>query len=469
MNGSFNSQILVDKLAKLNNTQQSIETLSHWCIFHRNKARQVVDTWEKEFRLASRDRKISFLYLANDILQNSRRKGMEFIAEFWRVLPGALLEVVGSGNVSGRNAALRLVDIWEERKVFGSRGQTLKEDLLGKTSENRNKDAKEIVYKSKKSGGEMLEKLVSSYDNIHSIDEENLYSKCQTAVSFVDKTEKDVTNKSLSGDKNTEELEAQQRILRECIEGLKAAKLSRNNLINFLKEALVEQELKIQRIDNQLQVAQTRSDQANKLLGRPTTPPTQTLESETLTSNQTINPSETLTASEDLKSAAAAVAAKLAASTCSAQMLSLVFSSLASSETLNPSSSSSETLNPNPSPKRPKLDTSYVPAPPQSQPEPVPPPPPFPPSPSQETGTGSGTGTGTVPAGQVQMGAMSAIGPMGGMVPWPTGSGPMFMPPMMVPPQFLGGPGPYQGFHGPTVGPNQASFAPPALPPLSRP
>lgn len=52
---------------------------------------------------------MSFLYLANDILQNSRRKGSEFVGEFWKVLPDALSDVLENGDEFGRNAALRLV------------------------------------------------------------------------------------------------------------------------------------------------------------------------------------------------------------------------------------------------------------------------------------------------------------------------------------------------------------------------
>jgi len=68
-----------------------------------------VETWERQFHLSPRDQRVSFLYLANDILQNSRRKGMEFVGEFWKVLPHALNDVIENGDELGRKAALRLV------------------------------------------------------------------------------------------------------------------------------------------------------------------------------------------------------------------------------------------------------------------------------------------------------------------------------------------------------------------------
>lgn len=74
-----------------------------------NKARQVVETWDRQFHCSARDQRLAFLYLANDILQNSRRKGSEFVGEFWKVLPDALRDVIENGDDFGRNAALRLV------------------------------------------------------------------------------------------------------------------------------------------------------------------------------------------------------------------------------------------------------------------------------------------------------------------------------------------------------------------------
>lgn len=53
--------------------------------------------------------KVPLLYLANDILQNSRRKGNEFVAEFWKVLPAALKDVAMKGDDHGKKVVSRLV------------------------------------------------------------------------------------------------------------------------------------------------------------------------------------------------------------------------------------------------------------------------------------------------------------------------------------------------------------------------
>ncbi|XP_050234329.1 UPF0400 protein C337.03 [Mercurialis annua] len=362
MGSSFNPQILMEKLAKLNHSQASIETLSHWCIFHMNKAKQVVETWARQFHCSPREQRLAFLYLANDILQNSRRKGSEFVGEFWKVLPEALRDVTDNCDEVGRNAALRLIGIWEERKVFGSRGQLLKEELVGKHSEHNNRNEKPLGPKLKQPSGSILDKIISGYQVVHGghVDEGVIISKCRSAISRLEKAEKEIGGNSdlaqFHGTPFVEELQGQRAILRDSIEQLTAIESSRGNLVSHLREALHEQESKLEQVRNQLQAAQSQSEHADKIFQQllrsnnvQLAAPESSKEASTsaapqsfvtvsreqsapaMYAGQASFPEKTGHIQEDpRKSAAAAVAAKLTASTSSAQMLSYVLSSLAS-------------------------------------------------------------------------------------------------------------------------------------------
>lgn len=88
-----------------------LSALSRLCISHRKRAKEIVETWDKLFSSSQKEQCISFLYLANDILQNSKRKGGEFVNEFWKVLPAALRHVYESGDEDGRKAVTRLVSL----------------------------------------------------------------------------------------------------------------------------------------------------------------------------------------------------------------------------------------------------------------------------------------------------------------------------------------------------------------------
>ncbi|KAI3666052.1 hypothetical protein L6452_44690 [Arctium lappa] len=356
MDSTFNPQILVEKLAKLNSSQQSIETLSHWCIFHMNKAKQVVETWARQFRCSPRDQRLAFLYLANDILQNSRRKGSEFVGEFWKVLPDALHDVMDNTDESGRNAALRLVRIWEERKVFGSRGQILKEELVGRHLETSNKNEKHSGLKLQHSAGTALDKIVSGFQIIYGgqLDEDARISKCKNTISSIEKMEKEVGGDIRSAQVNglgiIEDFKGHHATLRDCIEQLSAVESSRINLISHLREALREQEMKLDQVRNELKAAHTQSEKTDNLCRQLLNPGASKLLPEQVTNTSKVHNyvagsgeqsapvmytrqipvSEQ--SEENTKSAAAAVAAKLTASTSSAEMLSFVLSSLASSE-----------------------------------------------------------------------------------------------------------------------------------------
>ncbi|CAH9112328.1 unnamed protein product [Cuscuta epithymum] len=414
MGSTFNPQILVDKLAKLNSSQQSIETLSHWCIFHMNKAKQVVETWERQFHCSPREQRLAFLYLANDILQNSRRKGSEFVGEFWKVLPGALRKVIDSGDEFGRNAALRLIGIWEDRKVFGSRGQILKEEFVGKQGDSSCRIEKPSGFRLRPVGNG-LDKVVSCYQVLYGgqLDEDALLTRCRNAINSIEKIDK-----AIEGDLNSghihesgcaHELKEQQEILKDCIEQLITVEASRSNLVSQLRDTLREQECKLDSVRSELQAAQSRSEQAynigNRLQngddnmltlgeqgwssGGPPFPPSQTTHNgeqsaPVMYTRQLEKPALHLE-EEDPKSAAAAVAAKLTASTSSAQMLTYVLSSLASEGVIGNQTKDSTCNNYSPAEKRARLEVEYVPneqpPPPSSPPPPMPPLPPMQPYP----------------------------------------------------------------------------------------
>ncbi len=72
--GTFKPDAFAAKLGGMNSTQASIETVSNWCQFYRRQAPAVVGCWDAEFVKAPPPRRLLMLYLANDILQNSRKK-----------------------------------------------------------------------------------------------------------------------------------------------------------------------------------------------------------------------------------------------------------------------------------------------------------------------------------------------------------------------------------------------------------
>ncbi|OMO56002.1 hypothetical protein CCACVL1_26833 [Corchorus capsularis] len=325
--------------------------LSHWCIFHRSKAELVVATWDKQFHSSQMVQKVPLLYLANDILQNSKRKGNEFVNEFWKVLPGALKDLLENGDDRGKNVVSRLVGIWEERRVFGSRARSLKDVMLGEEvppplelSKKRprstsvrivKRDSRSI--KTKLSIGGTAEKIVSAFHLVlgEQPNEDEETSKCKSAVHRVKKMEKDVdiacaTAKDPKRKTLAKELEDEENILKECIEKLKSVEASRAALVLQLKEALREQESELENVRTQMQVAHAQAEEACNMR-------------KLLNDEDYVSTSATLDANakagETPKRTAAAIAAevadKLAASSSSQMIMHSVLSTFAAEEAKN--------------------------------------------------------------------------------------------------------------------------------------
>lgn len=73
----------------------------------------------RKFTVA-KNKKLTFMYLANDVIQNSKKKGPEYGREFLKVLPKAF-QHIGECCASDEktNASLaRILNIWEERGVY---------------------------------------------------------------------------------------------------------------------------------------------------------------------------------------------------------------------------------------------------------------------------------------------------------------------------------------------------------------
>lgn len=353
MNTAFGEQILADKLSKLNSTQQCIETLSHWCIFHRSNSELVVATWDKQFHGSEMAKKVPLLYLANDILQNSKRNGNEFVVEFWKVLPAALKEVVKQGNDREKNVVSRLVKIWEERRVFGSHNQILGDVMLGKElppplefGKKRShsvrivkRDSRSI--KTKLSIGGTAEKIVSAFHLVlseHATEDEEM-NKCKSAVNRVKKLEKDVRmvlTKAKDSSWNTlaKKIEEEENLLNQSIEKLKVVQANRLALVSQLQDALHEQESELENVRTQMQVAQALAEDSAKMRKHVDGDHVEDAKPSTVSSDANTK-SAARTMRKSAASIAAEVADKLAASSSSQYIMTSVLSTFAAEEAKN--------------------------------------------------------------------------------------------------------------------------------------
>ena len=120
------------QLKKLDCSQASIEQVSFWCQFHAKKAPFLAPVWERSLLQSTTtttpNRMLAHLYLASDVIQNSRKKnkGEESWTKSWKgMMEGCVKHVweTCKDDAKIRRSVKRMMDVWEERKVLGSKAR----------------------------------------------------------------------------------------------------------------------------------------------------------------------------------------------------------------------------------------------------------------------------------------------------------------------------------------------------------
>ncbi|XP_065912784.1 regulation of nuclear pre-mRNA domain-containing protein 2-like isoform X2 [Dysidea avara] len=113
---SYSLELLQEKLSRLNSTQESIETLSLWIIRHKQYASTSISTWMEDMRTGDADRRLLLLYLANDVLQNGKRKGADVFMELFQEPLKESMQIISGQKI--QTSVERMIRIWKERKIF---------------------------------------------------------------------------------------------------------------------------------------------------------------------------------------------------------------------------------------------------------------------------------------------------------------------------------------------------------------
>lgn len=78
----FNTLAFEKRLMQLKDTQESIQSLSSWCLKQRSHHKKIVSSWLNVLKRVKVEQRLVLFYLANDVIQYSKRKNYEFV-ESW--------------------------------------------------------------------------------------------------------------------------------------------------------------------------------------------------------------------------------------------------------------------------------------------------------------------------------------------------------------------------------------------------
>lgn len=116
---AFSEDALRAKLSTLNETQESIVSVSQWITFHRRQADKISHIWLAKLKESQPGRRLNYIYLVNDIVQNAlSRKRSEFPHALAPLMPEACQVAYKSATTDVQNKLRRVVDVWVGRNVF---------------------------------------------------------------------------------------------------------------------------------------------------------------------------------------------------------------------------------------------------------------------------------------------------------------------------------------------------------------
>ncbi|XKL59875.1 hypothetical protein PGB90_000891 [Kerria lacca] len=123
--GDFQEDNFEQKLLSLKDTQDSIQSLSLWCLKHHQQHKKVVGCWLHVLKKVRVEQRVTLFYLANDVIQYSKRKNYPFV-ESWATALQKATPLVRDDKV--KHKILRLLKIWDERNIYD---ETFLADLSG--------------------------------------------------------------------------------------------------------------------------------------------------------------------------------------------------------------------------------------------------------------------------------------------------------------------------------------------------
>ena len=284
---------LLNKFDSVSCSQENIQSLSLWLIHHKNHHKKIIETWHNVLVkcescqllifliqkldvihvyypflfAASVSHRLTLLYLANDVIQNSKKKGMMlFVEGFEGVLRrcmGLLMDEKIRANV------IRVLDIWSERCIYR---QSFIEELksavpYSETVSNESSATTKIMAEFK------MRDVVEAVNRLQSLENETAAKKedVKGAKLAVLNSEIHLKDKTLGQDKIREADEAS-RLLHLAITAMEQEQRHRQNLIECLNKALIYTVVQNNEVDQEFKAYVRIGQNAAKVLTTLTAP-----------------------------------------------------------------------------------------------------------------------------------------------------------------------------------------------------
>ena len=109
--------IVVNTLRNSAVTQESIQSASRTLAKYYNCAKEVVQLWQEEIYNADEAKILPLMYIANDIIQTTKRTGPNYVDAFLDCMK-ACLRVCAAINSKVVSKLKRITKVWGDRHIY---------------------------------------------------------------------------------------------------------------------------------------------------------------------------------------------------------------------------------------------------------------------------------------------------------------------------------------------------------------
>ncbi len=132
------------RLTLVNSTQESVQTLSLWILYHRSQHEHLIKTWFKVLKKSKPLHRLTLFYVANDVIQNAKKQNALIYQQAFKPYLNSAMSYVKENGI--KKKIQRILEIWRERGVYDEDfvGELLKK-LLGTEVYEKDKEVTRVI------------------------------------------------------------------------------------------------------------------------------------------------------------------------------------------------------------------------------------------------------------------------------------------------------------------------------------
>lgn len=251
---TLNEKSLEQRFNLVSTSQGSIQSLSFFCLHYKNHHKKIAQIWLRCLQKAKVSHRLTLVYLANDIVQNAKRKNvLSFIEDFKTILKDTVPYLK---DEKIKKQVERVFSIWHDRSIFDSKFTSELKHALNSSSRAQKSETVKIesVQPNVK---QSTNDLLASLDRLSNI-EKNVEKLRSMDDNFIEKLTQGHVDIS---DEDTKTL----KDLKDYIIQLKNEIDERNKLAKLLEDTVTKQKSLLKESEEQLNLYKSQLDYITKV------------------------------------------------------------------------------------------------------------------------------------------------------------------------------------------------------------